>query len=174
MRTNRWESLLLLTCRLIAGGAFLVAPVMKLQNPQSFMLSIKSFGLVPEAIIPFLAYFVPWAELACGALLIYGLWTRPAAIVATGLYAAFTAALMYVILSGMKVDCGCFAGLFGSGEVGWNSIARNSVFLVASILPLVRGGGALSVDELFAGSPPEGSRARADVAASPALSSQAT
>lgn len=142
-------SVALLSCRFIAGGAFIIAPIMKLQNPQSFMLSINGFGLVPPTLVPFMAYFIPWLELACGILLLYGLWTRAAAVAAGGLYAMFTLALAYVILAGLPVDCGCFGGLFGGETVSWTMIARNGVFLIASGALVWKGGGAMSVDALY-------------------------
>lgn len=153
MMPKRWESVLLLTARFIAGGAFIIAPIMKLQDPKSFMLAIQSFELLPTAVIPFLAYWIPWMELAAGVLLVYGVVTRPAALVAFGLYAMFTAGLLYVIYAGLPVDCGCFGGIFGGGTVDWSTIGRNGIFLAASALVLWRGPGAASVEALFAQSP---------------------
>jgi len=139
----------LLSCRLLVGGAFLIAPFMKLSNPKAFMLAIKSFELVPEALIPFMAYAVPWAELIAGILLVYGLWCRAAAVIAGALFVAFTGALAYVVLAGLPIDCGCFGGLFGNEDVSWTSLVRNAVFLLATGMILWRGGGATSLDAVF-------------------------
>ncbi|MBX3729021.1 MAG: DoxX family membrane protein [Candidatus Sumerlaeia bacterium] len=144
------ETILLATCRFIAGGAFLLAAMMKLSDPPVFMLAIAAFGMLPEALIPFAAYAVPWIEVVAGVLLVYGFWSRPAGLVATGLYAVFTAALAWVFLSGASVDCGCFGGLFGRGDVGVTSLLRNAVFLTASIAVTWRGGGAASLDAVLA------------------------
>lgn len=149
VRSHRSESTLLLTCRFVAGGALLLAGFLKLRNPTSFMLSINSFELAPQALIPFAAYLMPWLEIALGLLLVYGFWTRAAAMLATGLYAMFTVAIASVIVRGMSLDCGCFGDFFGSGAVGWHTVGRNLVFVVASGLVWWRGPGLASLDVLW-------------------------
>lgn len=143
------ESVFLTTCRFVAGGAFLLAAVMKLRDPQTFMLSIKAFELTPVVFVPFLAYAIPWMEIVAGLALIYGFWSRSAAILAGAIYTLFTLALGYVLLGGGDVDCGCFGGLFGAGTVTWTSIARNLVFLAACAAIVARGPGRLSVDTML-------------------------
>ncbi|MBI5155207.1 DoxX family membrane protein [Candidatus Poribacteria bacterium] len=139
---------LALLCRVVAGGAFLLASYAKLQDPRAFMLAIESFQFpfLPRDVIPVFAYALPWMELVCGVLLVLGAWTRAAAIIAAGLYLAFTGALASVILRGLPVDCGCFGGILGSGTVDWTSILRNSVFIVASGVLIWRQGGAWSLE----------------------------
>ncbi|MEQ8818877.1 MAG: DoxX family protein [Sumerlaeia bacterium] len=148
-RPNHWMADAgLMTARLIAGGAFLLAGVIKIQDPNKFMLSVKSFGLVPETLIPYMAYALPWTELIVGLMLIYGLWTRASAWLCGAIYTIFLVALLYVLLGGKDVDCGCFGALFGSGKVGWNSIVRNLVLISAALVPALLGPGRLSLDFL--------------------------
>jgi hypothetical protein len=40
--------------------------------------------------------------------------------------------------------------LFGSGAVGWQTVGRNAVFLAASAVVLVMGGGGWSAEALMA------------------------
>jgi uncharacterized membrane protein YphA (DoxX/SURF4 family) len=143
------RDVLLLSCRFLAGGAFLIAAFGKIIEPKNLMLSMKSFELVPEFIIPFTAFTLPWMELVVGLLLFYGLLTRGAAIWATILYSIFTIAIISVIVRGMPVDCGCFGAMLGGGNVGWHSVGRNAVFLVSSGLIVWLGGGRTALDYLI-------------------------
>ncbi len=152
---SRWAAFGLATCRFISGGALLIASIMKLQNPTKLMLSIQSFDLLPEVLIPFFAYAVPWTELIAGFLLLYGIWSRAAAGVATLMYAAFTVGLASVILRDLPVDCGCFGGLFGTEEVGWTSIFRNLILIGTSLVVVAWGGGATALDRLLDSRVPE-------------------
>ncbi len=143
---------LLLVARLVAGGALLVAGAIKLSGgPLAFALSIRSFDLVPDALALASAYFLPWFEIGLGAALIAGIWNREAALLAAGVYTVFTVALASVILRGMDVDCGCFGDLFGGSTVSWMTIARNGIFVAASLAVLVLGGGDWAVEREPAG-----------------------
>lgn len=142
-------ALLLTTCRFVAGGALVIAAIMKMKDFSALMLSMKAFELVPEAVIPAFSYMLPWTEIVCGVLLVYGIWSRASAGVAALLYAVFTFALASVLARGMKVDCGCFGALTGGGEIDGLSIVRNLVFLAMSIAVMVRGGGATAIDSLL-------------------------
>jgi uncharacterized membrane protein YphA (DoxX/SURF4 family) len=127
------RSSLLLLARVVGGGALLVAGVMKLYgDPLAFALSTQSFKLFPDAIIPPMAYFVPSLEIVLGVTLLLGVWGRQSALLAFGLFAAFTLALSSVLLRGLPVDCGCFGDLFGGSNVSWLTILRNSIFLIAT------------------------------------------
>jgi len=144
-------SVALIICRLIAGGALLVAAYGKIINPKKLMLSMESFELLPAFLIPISSYILPWTELIVGLLLVAGFATRASAIWSTILYSIFTVAIISVIARGMEVDCGCFGALLGGGSVGIQSIARNLVFLIASGVVLWKGAGLFSVDAQFGG-----------------------
>lgn len=143
------KSLLLTTCRFLAGGAFIVAAIMKMRDFSALMLSIQAFQLVPEVLIPAMAYIVPWTEIVCGLLLIYGIWSRASAGVAALLYAVFTVALASALLRGLKVDCGCFGALTGGGPITWLSVGRNAIFLAACGAVMAFGGGATALDAVM-------------------------
>ncbi len=145
-REHLAKTTLLMTCRLVGGGAFIVAAAMKLRDVPALMLSIESFELLPAALIPFVAYTVPWVEIASGLALIYGFWSRSAAALAGVTYLVFTGALASVLLRGMEVDCGCFGALTGGGPVTWLSVVRNLVFFAACAAVMACGGGTASLD----------------------------
>lgn len=145
--THPLASAALLLARIIGGGALLLAASLKLQgDPLAFALSIESFKLLPKALIPAITYFFPVFEVVLGVTLIFGVWARQSALLATGLYVTFTLALASVLIRGLNVDCGCFAGLIGGDTVTWFSVFRNAIFIVATGAVLVLGAGAWSVD----------------------------
>lgn len=143
------KNALLMTARLIAGGALILAAIGKLKNPEALMLSMKSFELVPVMIIPLSAYILPWLELVVGVCLVYGLATRASAVWASILYIIFTVALLSVLARGMSVDCGCFGALTGESTVSWRSIVRNGIFLSTALVCIFFGGGTTALDQLF-------------------------
>lgn len=141
-----YRSQALLLSRILGGGALLLAGLIKLKGgPLVFQLSIESFKLLPDfAPLP-LAYLLPWTEVVFGAALLLGVWSRQAALMVLGIYVAFTLGLASVLLRGISVDCGCFGGLFGESKVSWLSIARNVVFIIATSVNLVFGGGRFTL-----------------------------
>ena len=75
---------LVLLFRVLLGGLFIFAAVMKLSSPAAFALAIAAFKIIPEHadhLTKLAAYAVPWIELTCGVCLILGLWARSAALV---------------------------------------------------------------------------------------------
>ena len=96
--------------RVILATIFLWSGLAKLIDPASFVVIIKAFGLIPESLTMQIAVVLPSLEilLAIGLLLdISGSLT-----IITGLLFMFIAILIYGILIGLDVDCGCF----GSGD----------------------------------------------------------
>ncbi|MBI1290003.1 DoxX family membrane protein [bacterium] len=143
-------SVALLLCRIVAGGAFILAGALKVKGgPLIFQMSIEGFKLVPAWATMPLAYFLPWLEILTGLALVLGIWTRQSALVVTGLYVVFTVGLASVLVRGLDIDCGCFGGLFGESSVGPMSLVRNGVFIVLSLACLILGGGrfALTADD---------------------------
>ncbi len=138
-----------MTCRFVAGGALVLAGLIKLGNPQALMLSIQGYELAPAFLIPFLAYALPWSELVIGLLLLYGAWSREAATLATALFALFTFAVISVLVRKISLDCGCFGGMFGEAAIGWHTVGRNAVFLACSVAILWKGPGPLAIDALL-------------------------
>ena len=126
----RWLGVAL---RLLVGVVLLYASWDKVQHPQAFAISVRAYELMPVSLSNLFALVVAWTELVAGAMLVMGVFVRPAAGAAFLLLALFTAALVTVVVRGMVIDCGCF----GSGEdnhatVGLWMIGRNLVLLAAA------------------------------------------
>lgn len=159
-RPGWWDAAAVLL-RIFAGGMFVIAGVMKWQDPLAFALAIESFKLAPEIAIPFLAHLFPTLEILGGGMLLAGLWTKETSATLLAVTVVFTGAIIWVILSGKPVSCGCFGGLFerlnipvisavfGSSKITWLSALRNGIFLGAFAALWWRGGGIASLDHLL-------------------------
>ena len=121
--------------RLLVGGLFCYAGVMKLRDPVGFANEIANYHLVPE-LAPYAAASLPTVEVVLGAALIAGPrpWRRAAALVLCALLALFTVAVAQAVLRGINVDCGCFGT--SSGPVSTWTVIRDLLLLVAAALPL--------------------------------------
>lgn len=96
--------------RVILATIFLWSGLAKLIDLVSFAAVIKSFGLIPESLTMQIAVGLPILEilLAIGLLLDI----RGSLTIIAGLLFMFMAILIYGILIGLDIDCGCF----GSGD----------------------------------------------------------
>ncbi len=140
-----------LPCRLLLGGLFVFAGVMKLDQPQAFADAIKGFKVFEgsrEFMIPLMSFVLPWTEVLAGALLILGLWARGATLVIMALLGAFILGVVSVILRGIDTKCSCFGKIEWpcEGGVGWCQVVRNSVMLAMALPILIWGPGPLAID----------------------------
>lgn len=138
-----------LASRVILGGLFILAGVLKLQNPLHFKQAILAFKITtPEHLTTLATFALPWTELLAGVLLVIGWWARPAAGVLALMLAAFISAMASVMLRGIDTHCSCFGKLeFPCGSsVGWCQIIRNSALLLLAAVVLARGAGSLAIE----------------------------
>lgn len=122
---------LLLVFRVVLGGLFLYAGVVKIGGPLDFAQDIRNYRLVGQALSFVVAIVLPWLEIIAGAFLIAGVWKRGAALVITGLLAFFIALTLVTMARGLDVDCGCFGSL--SRKSGWGVVLEDLGMLVLSV-----------------------------------------
>jgi putative oxidoreductase len=101
----------LLAFRLIVGGVFVWAAVLKIRDPLGFAQNIANYRVVGDAIAFWTALVLPWIELAAGAFLIVGLWRRTSALLISMMLAGFIVLVAVTVARGIDVDCGCFGSL---------------------------------------------------------------
>ena len=143
---------LLLLVRLVLAGVFAFAAALKIADPQAFAFSIHGFKIVPEQLVPAAAFVVPWTEMLCAAALVFGFWSRSAALILSAMLIAFIGAIVSALLRpDVSPKCGCF-GDFGllcpPDKIGWCNVAQNALLLAGSLALTVWGGGFLSADAL--------------------------
>jgi uncharacterized membrane protein YphA (DoxX/SURF4 family) len=97
--------------RMILGGLFVYAGVVKVLAPLDFAQNIRNYDLVGRSLSFIAAVVLPWLEILAGAFLIAGIWRRGAALVVSGLLVFFIALTVATIVRGLDVDCGCFGAI---------------------------------------------------------------
>ncbi|NUR92176.1 MAG: DoxX family membrane protein [Nonomuraea sp.] len=96
--------------RLVLGITLIVAGWLKIGSPAESITAVKAYQLLPDAIATTVGYGLPILEIVVGVLLVVGLLTRVAAVVAALLMAAFVFGIAWAWTHGLRIDCGCFGG----------------------------------------------------------------
>lgn len=127
--------------RMLVGGVWLVAAVLKIPDLPSSVRAVRAYQLLPEAVVPAVGYALPVVELMVGILLLVGLAVRPSAVVSAVLFVAFIVGISAAWARGLQIDCGCFGGggydANATDKYPWE-IARDLGLLFASLWLVVR------------------------------------
>jgi putative oxidoreductase len=131
---NSWVEI---AARWILGLTFIYASYHKILAPADFAKILYGYDLFPNASINLIAIILPFVELIFGLALIFGIYTRAAAMVINGLLAAYIIVLSVNLFRGQVFECGCFSVkssgyLFSPGPM----IVRDIIYLVMGILIL--------------------------------------
>jgi uncharacterized membrane protein YphA (DoxX/SURF4 family) len=92
--------------RILLGGLFAWAGILKLSDPEAFAVTIAAFGILPEPLVMPVAVVLPALEALLSIALVLDIEGALSAI--TGLLLVFIAIVAYGIFLGLDVDCGCF------------------------------------------------------------------
>lgn len=123
-----------ITLRVILGGAFIMAGVLKIADPAKFALDVSHYRLAPSEMINLIAILIPWIEVTAGILVVSGIWLRAATLVILGLTVMFLFVISSALVRGLNIECGCF-GTVGGKHVGWVNLAIDAtLFLLALVL----------------------------------------
>jgi putative oxidoreductase len=95
-------------CRLLLGGLFCYAGVVKVADVAAFAGQVANYQLLPYAWNFLVAATLPYVEMLAGVLLLLNTRVRSATVVLGGLTAAFMVLLLTVMARGLDIDCGCF------------------------------------------------------------------
>jgi uncharacterized membrane protein YphA (DoxX/SURF4 family) len=101
----------LLVFRLVLGGLFVYAGVLKVGDPLDFAQNIRNYQLVGQSLSFVAALILPWLEVVAGVFLIAGIWKRGAALVVSSLLVFFVILTAVTMIRGLDVDCGCFGAV---------------------------------------------------------------
>jgi putative oxidoreductase len=120
--------------RLIVGGAFLFAGLLKISNPSKFAIDISNYRLLPPEMINFLAIVIPGIEVVTGLFILAGIWLRSATLVIISLTVMFLFVIVSALARGLNIECGCF-GTIGGRHVGLVNLAIDvTLFSLAALL----------------------------------------
>ncbi len=130
---ERWERGALTAARLLLGLVFLVAAYEKILQPLDFAQTVDNYQLVPSWAVNAVALILPWLEALVGVCLVAGFWLPGALSLATALLGVFLGAVVFNLVRGLDVDCGCFGSGGSSGMSSMKvSVARDAVLFIIS------------------------------------------
>jgi uncharacterized membrane protein YphA (DoxX/SURF4 family) len=121
--------------RIILGGIFIYAALLKIVDPVAFAGSVAAYRILPYFASYLTAAVLPFLELICGVFLVCGYRVKGAALIIGGMNLVFIAALASAIVRGLDIDCGCFKQ-GGPKTSPWIALARDAVFLAMAALVL--------------------------------------
>jgi putative oxidoreductase len=132
--SDRVVNTVTLVGRILLGGLFVLAGVLKLGDPKTFATEIGHYQLFPE-LAPWLAVMLPPVEIVVGGALLVApaLWRRAAALAALGLLLMFTVAVGHALHAHINVDCGCFGSRSGSVDA-WTLLRDLGLIGVAALV----------------------------------------
>lgn len=95
--------------RFVLGLIFIYASIDKIRQPLEFARIIDAYELLPENLIGLVAAILPFLELICGILLVFGIWVLPSLVWIGVMLIVFMAGMIQAYFRGLAIDCGCFS-----------------------------------------------------------------
>jgi putative oxidoreductase len=102
---------LLLVFRLVVGGVFIWAGILKVVDPLGFAQSIMNYQVFPRTLAFITALVLPWMEVIAGGLIIVGLFKRSSALLVSLMLIGFIGLVALALARGIDTSCGCFGSL---------------------------------------------------------------
>lgn len=102
--------------RLVVGGVWLVAGLLKIPDPTENVRAVRAYQLLPEALVPVVGHALPVLEILVGVCLLAGVLVRANAFLSAVLLLAFVVGISSAWARGLSIDCGCFGGGGGPAE----------------------------------------------------------
>jgi putative oxidoreductase len=129
--TRKWVPIVGGLGRMIVGGVFVFAGVLKLLDPAAFAQDIANYQAFPHWTWNLAAAVVPVTEILAGLAVLTGIKRRAAALVLGSLTLAFIGLILSVIVRDIDLSCGCFGEATEASEVGWPLLFRDLGLLIA-------------------------------------------
>ncbi len=130
---THWQAAGYWLSRIVLGGIFIYAAILKIGSPLEFADSIASYRLLPSLIINLLALGLPPFELICGLLLLTGYFCRTGLLSIISMLVIFLAAMVSVIARGLPINCGCFGMHSWLDTNPWISVSRDALLLLFAV-----------------------------------------
>jgi uncharacterized membrane protein YphA (DoxX/SURF4 family) len=105
-----WSVLARLLARLVVGGVWVAAGVLKAPDPAGNVRAVRAYQLLPEPLVPVVGHGLPIVEILVGGCLLLGLLTRVTAVLSALMLLAFVIGISSVWARGLSIECGCFGG----------------------------------------------------------------
>ncbi len=122
-----------LLARLVVGGVWLWAGLIKLPHPEASVTAVRAYQLLPLEVVPVVGRALPIIEVLVGALLVLGVLTRFSGLLSALLQLAFVIGIASVWWRGIAIECGCFGD---GGAVAWEKARAQYPWEIARDLGL--------------------------------------
>jgi uncharacterized membrane protein YphA (DoxX/SURF4 family) len=103
-----WRNWVSLVARLILGVVLVWAGLSKITNLEGSVHATSAYQILPYELARVVGYALPFIEIAVGAMLIVGFFTRAMGLIGALMMLAFVIAIASVWARGIAIDCGCF------------------------------------------------------------------
>jgi putative oxidoreductase len=142
------KDILVFLLRILFGASFAVAGILKAISLGAFIISVRSYDIVPQFLVPGFAIMVLSFEIVFGLSLILGLFTRLSSTVLSTLLILFASAAFFEILRGNNTGCGCF-GTIIQEKIGTGAVIKDLVLLSLGVWLSFRREYRWSVDSII-------------------------
>ncbi len=129
--------LLSLVARLIVAGAFVLAALPKISDPQAFAQSVISFQVIDGALARYVAIILPWFELIIGIGLLVPAIRRTSSACISLLLIIFISLHASAWQRGLDISCGCF-GTTAEPTTNYSLLILRNLLLVAATIVVMR------------------------------------
>ena len=148
---------LVFVSRILVGGIFTYAGIIKLSEPIEDFISIgHQWDIIGDPMLTWFITALPWVELVFGVMLIIGAFTRVSSAVIGLMMVSFLIAIGINMARGRTLeDCGCFGSAFHFGDTFAQLLWRDVVLMILTLIALFAKESWLSVDGYFKGTTPE-------------------
>jgi putative oxidoreductase len=120
-----------LAFRLYLGGVFIYASIYKISFTAEFAENIASYQILPFWLVNLTAIVMPWIELICGTLLVFGVRSKAAVKMIAGMLVLFIIAIFVSLVRDIPIGCGCFHSL--EEPMTWTTLVRDLVWLAMAV-----------------------------------------
>ena len=118
--------------QIAVGLVFVYSGAAKIFDLPGLADSLRNYRLLPEALIPALAIWLPWLELFAGLAVLTGYLRRGGALLLCALLGGFTLAVALSMARGIDITCGCSLPLSLSTRIGFGKFIENVLWLGAT------------------------------------------
>lgn len=122
----------LLVARIIVGFVFVMVSIGKISDPAHFAKEINNYNILPYMSVNFLAIIMPWIELICGLLIMFGVKLKANSFIIGSMLVVFIAAVASAWARGLNIDCGCYSNI-AKQTVGLPKILENTGLIILTV-----------------------------------------
>jgi putative oxidoreductase len=129
-RTPQLGNWIELAFRLILGGFFIVAGVLKIRDPKGLTAAIETYQILPYSISVLMALLLPWLELLAGVGVALRKLYKGSLLILVLLLFMFVTALLQGWVRGLDVTCGCFGNAEHVNQTNYTWLIFRDLLLI--------------------------------------------